>query len=141
MTTWATCTGSSSSKYRCSSTGKADTTQRASLSRLRPTANHSLVLPLLCCARSGDVDQCVPYYYSDIWVREMGYPVKFGQEWRAWTYGGSDNSVVGGYVTEYDEPNGLTFLTVKDGQRSTQHSTHSPTIPHSLARIRAWSGV
>ena len=78
---------------------------------------------------SGDVDQCVPYYYSDNWVRLMGYPVK--EEWRAWSYGDSDNQWVGGYVTSYDEPNGLTFLTVKDCQR--QHSTL-----HAIKQTRAF---
>lgn len=32
-----------------------------------------LTLPILIY--SGDVDQCVPYYYSDNWLRVLGYPV------------------------------------------------------------------
>ena len=93
---------------------------------------------------SGDVDQCVPYYYSDIWVREMGYPVKDGQEWRAWTYGDAkgENSWVGGYVTEYDEPNGLTFLTIKDGPTNTDTHTQRALIPYTSSTsslCRNWS--
>ena len=49
-------------------------------------------LPILIY--SGDVDQCVPYYYSDNWVRNLGYPVT--EEWRAWSYGDNVNQWVGG---------------------------------------------
>jgi len=63
---------------------------------------------------SGDVDQCVPYYYSDNWVRNLGYPTT-GEEWVVWSYGDNEqNQFVGGYVTQYKAPNTLTFLTVKD---------------------------
>ena len=70
---------------------------------------------------SGDVDQCVPYYYSDGWVRRLGWAVK--DDWKTWTYGSGESEFVGGWVTTFDEPNGLTFLTVKDGQ--TIPLTHS----------------
>lgn len=67
-------------------------------------------LPILIY--SGDVDQCVPYYYSDSWVRLLGFPQT--ESWRAWSYGGDDNVQTGGYVTSYGNANGLTFLTVRD---------------------------
>jgi len=69
-----------------------------------------LTLPILIY--SGDVDQCVPYYYSDNWVRDLGYPV--GSTWKAWTYGPNSNTHVGGYYVTYKGNNPLTFLTVRD---------------------------
>jgi len=67
-------------------------------------------LPILIY--SGDVDQCVPYYYSDNWVRDLGYPVK--SQWTSWLYGDAGNQHVGGYVMSYGATNTLTFLTVRD---------------------------
>jgi len=69
-----------------------------------------LTLPILIY--SGDVDQCVPYYYSDNWVRNLGYPVK--DQWNSWLYGDSSNQHVGGYVTSYQATNTLWFVTVRD---------------------------
>ena len=71
---------------------------------------------------SGDVDQCVPYYYSDNWVRNLGYPTT--EEWSAWTYG-DNGAYVGGYKTLYQAPNALTFLTVKDSGHMVGQHTHS----------------
>jgi len=69
-----------------------------------------ITLPVLIY--SGDVDQCVPYYYSDNWVRDLAYPVN--TPWRPWTYGPSSNIQVGGYTMSYQAANVLTFLTVRN---------------------------
>ena len=87
---------------------------------------------------SGDVDQCVPYYYSDNWVRTMGYAVK--EEWRAWSYGDKDNSWVGGYVTTFDEPNGFTFLTIKDGPSCTHTSNSRRQSSEHTAAVHECQG-
>jgi len=64
---------------------------------------------------SGDCDQCVPYYYSDGWVKALGFNVTSGRSWQPWTYqNGPGNTQVGGYVTNFDNANGLTLLTIKD---------------------------
>ena len=75
--------------------------QRQAIGKLTDGRLHDLYaklikeLPILIY--SGDVDQCVPYYYSDNWVRNLGYPVT--EEWRAWSYGDNDNQYVGGTTT------------------------------------------
>ena len=66
----------------------------------------------LCAVYSGDVDMCVPYFYSDNWLRRLGYAVT--TEWVPWMYlNGPENQQLGGYVTHFNTKN-LTFLTVKD---------------------------
>jgi len=62
---------------------------------------------------SGDCDQCVPYYYSDGWVKALNFTVN--TNWQPWSYdNGPGNTQVGGYVTTYNNANGLTYLTIKD---------------------------
>ncbi|EDQ88901.1 uncharacterized protein MONBRDRAFT_37373 [Monosiga brevicollis MX1] len=64
---------------------------------------------------SGNVDACVPYWGSEEWTRQLGFPVK--EAWRPWTSGSRDEpnagNVLAGYVTVYDSNStDFTFLTV-----------------------------
>jgi len=61
---------------------------------------------------SGDVDQCVPTYGTDNWVRHLNFPVK--SPWTTWTFGQRGNIHTGGYVKSYAAPHTFTFLTVRD---------------------------
>merc|ERR1712194_385622 len=59
---------------------------------------------------SGDVDGCVPFYGSEKWTREMGFPVV--KDWHPWF---SDTTQqegpnVAGYAIDYER---FTFVTVK----------------------------
>merc|ERR1712146_213691 len=64
---------------------------------------------------SGNVDACVPYWGSEEWTRQLGFPVR--EAWRPWTSGSRDEpnagNVLAGYVTVYDSNStDFTFLTV-----------------------------
>jgi len=61
---------------------------------------------------SGDVDQCVPTYGTDNWVRHLNFPVK--SPWTVWTFGNRGNIHTGGYIKSYAAPHTFTFLTVRD---------------------------
>ena len=85
--------------------------------------NLTLELPILIY--SGDVDVAVPFYYSDTWLREIGYKVT--TEWVPWTYmNGPQNEQLGGYITHFNTTN-LTFLTVRgSGHMVILFSRHNP---------------
>ena len=84
-----------------------------------------LILELPILIYSGDVDQCVPYYYSDNWLRLLGYNVT--SDWMPWVFGSSDNQQVGGYTTHFST-NNLTFVTVRDsGHMVSLTHTHTNT--------------
>lgn len=59
---------------------------------------------------SGDVDACVPYYGSETWTRELGYPVV--EDWHVWTAGSSSGqtNIKAGYVINY--ASNFTFITI-----------------------------
>eukprot|EP00049_Salpingoeca_infusionum_P009220 m.152922 g.152922 ORF g.152922 m.152922 type:complete len:476 (+) comp14274_c0_seq7:138-1565(+) len=64
---------------------------------------------------SGSVDACVPYWGSEEWTRELGFPVK--EPWRPWNSPSADepttSNIQAGYVTTYDAgQHTFTFLTV-----------------------------
>lgn len=58
---------------------------------------------------SGNVDACIPWVGTENWTTGLGMPVKEG--WRPWNYESKHGTLVGGYVTLYD--NDFAFLTVK----------------------------
>lgn len=63
---------------------------------------------------SGDVDACVPYWGTQEWTRELGFPVS--KDWRPWqaehmTRPGLQRA---GYVIDYDSGGtGFRFLTIQ----------------------------
>ncbi|EGD79146.1 hypothetical protein PTSG_12946 [Salpingoeca rosetta] len=73
---------------------------------------------------SGSVDACVPYWGSEEWTRELGFPEK--EAWRPWTSPSSDEpnqEIQAGYVTTYNAgQHNFTFLTVSGaGHLVPQH--------------------
>jgi hypothetical protein len=68
---------------------------------------------------------CVPYFYSDNWLRRLGYAVT--TEWVPWMYAkGAGNTQLGGYVTHFNTAN-LTFVTVRDSGHMV--TTTAPFTP------------
>ena len=94
-----------------------------------------LIMQLPILIYSGDVDQCVPYYYSDGWIRQLGYSAT--TEWMPWMYGTNSNQQVGGYTTHFNTRN-LTFVTVKDSGHMVPQ--YAPEAALTLFR-RFLSGV
>lgn len=74
---------------------------------------------------SGSVDACVPYWGSEEWTRELGFPVT--EDWKPWYTPARDTkagSVLGGYVIKYAATDTLPFyfLTVRGaGHLVPQH--------------------
>ena len=64
---------------------------------------------------SGDVDLCVPYYYSATWTRDLGFPVE--HDWHPWLSPSLQDSgiVPAGYAIEYKTNASFPFyfVTVK----------------------------
>merc|ERR1712070_674656 len=64
---------------------------------------------------SGDVDLCVPYYYSASWTRDLGFDIK--SEWHPWESNSLQDAgtVVAGYAIEYKTNASFPFyfVTVK----------------------------
>lgn len=62
---------------------------------------------------SGDTDACVPYWGSQEWTRELGFPV--AKAWRPWqaaaTPGGDLQRA--GYAIDYESGTGFKYVTVQ----------------------------
>merc|ERR1711871_1235348 len=80
---------------------------------LRPLY-HRLAQTYRIMIYSGDTDACVPYWGTEEWTRELGFPVKTG--WRPWhaehlSRAGTQRA---GYVIDYDSGGtGFKFVTVQ----------------------------
>ena len=61
---------------------------------------------------SGDVDACVPYWGTEEWTRELGFPIR--KDWHPWlsplTTGSPPQRA--GYVVDYDTTTNFKFVTV-----------------------------
>lgn len=62
---------------------------------------------------SGDTDACVPYWGTEEWTRELGYPVRRG--WRQWhaQHLARPGLQRAGYAISYDTPTNFTFVTIQ----------------------------
>ena len=58
---------------------------------------------------SGNVDACIPWPGTESWTSGLGMTKV--DNWRPWNYVGHHGTLVGGYVTQYE--NDFAFLTVK----------------------------
>lgn len=58
---------------------------------------------------SGDTDACVPYWGTEEWTRELGFPVK--KDWHPWLSPLEEGGVPqrAGYVVDYDSPGETHF--------------------------------
>lgn len=86
---------------------------------------------------SGNVDACVPYWGSEEWTRELGFPQK--EAWRPWKSVSSDEpnqEMQAGYVTTYSAgQQTFTFLTVSGAGHLVPQ--HKPGVFYYFAVIIA----
>lgn len=62
---------------------------------------------------SGDTDACVPYWGTEEWTRELGFPVK--KDWHPWHAQHLSRAGLqrAGYAIEYDTPTNFKFVTIQ----------------------------
>jgi len=61
---------------------------------------------------SGDADACVPFWGSEEWTSQLGFPVQTA--WHPWTSQAvNGHTVTAGYATRYNAPNGFQYVTIK----------------------------
>jgi len=61
---------------------------------------------------SGDSDACVPFWGSEEWTSELGFPV--ASAWHPWQAKAlNGHTITAGYATRYTAPNEFQYVTVK----------------------------
>jgi carboxypeptidase C (cathepsin A) len=95
---------------------------------LRPTYA-SLLNKYRITIYSGDADACVPFWGSEEWTSQLGFPV--AQAWHPWNAKANNgHTVCAGYATRYNAPNQFQYVTIKGAGHMVP--TYKPAVALTL---------